>query len=94
MSENRFADLFAQADAAFNGLYQKELNDLLGLSKDEIDAIIPGITDLQTYSALIKVVEKASKENISQAELIDHIKDLGDVAVKIAKKLPSFAALL
>lgn len=94
MSENRFTDLFAQADTAFNGLYQKELNDLLGLSKAEIDAITPGTTDLQTYSVLIKVVEKASKENMNQAELIDHIKDLGEVAVKIAKKLPSFAALL
>jgi hypothetical protein len=94
MTENRFTDLFVQADAAFNGLYQKELNDLLGLSKDEIDAITPGTTDLKIYSVLIKVVEKASKENMSQAELIDHIKDLGEVAVKIAKKLPSFAALL
>ncbi|MBW8323777.1 MAG: hypothetical protein K0M50_03340 [Prolixibacteraceae bacterium] len=94
MAENRFTDLFAQADAAFNGLYQKELNNLLGLSKSEIDAITPGTTDLQTYSVLIKVVEKASKDNISQAELIDHIKNLGEVAVKIAKKIPSFAALL
>lgn len=94
MAENRFTDLFAQADAAFNGLYQKELNNLLGMSKSEIDAITPGITDLQTYSVLIKVVEKASKDNMSQAELIDHIKSLGEVAVKIAKKIPSFAALL
>lgn len=94
MAENRFTDLFAQADAAFNGLYQKELNNLLGLSKSEIDAITPGTTDLQTYSVLIKVVEKASKDNISQAELIDHIKNLGEVAVKIAKKIPSFAAVL
>jgi len=94
MSENRFTDLFAQADAAFNGLYQKELNDLLGLSKAEIDAITPGTTDLKMYSVLIRVVEKASKENMSQDDLINHIKDLGEVAVKIAKKLPSFAALL
>jgi hypothetical protein len=94
MAENRFTDLFAQADAAFNGLYQKELNNLLGLSKSEIDAITPETTDLQTYSVLIKVVEKASKDNMSQAELIDHIKNLGEVAVKIAKKIPSFVALL
>ena len=94
MAENRFTDLFAQADAAFNGLYQKELNDLMGFSRAEIDMIIPGTTDLQTYSVLIKVVERASKENTSQAELIDHIKSLGEVAIKIAKKIPSFAALL
>ncbi len=28
------------------------------------------------------------------AELVDNIKELGEVAVKIAKKVPQFAALL
>lgn len=94
MIENRFTDLFAEADSAFNGLYQKELNDLLGLSREEIDALSPGTTDLQAYSVLIKVVEKASKDNIDQAELIHNIKSLGEIAVKIAKKVPQFSALL
>lgn len=94
MAENRFTDLFAEADAAFNGKYKTELNGLMGLSKADIDSIIPGTSDLQTYSILIKVVEKASKENLNQAQLIGNIKDLGDVAVKIAKKIPQFASLL
>ena len=94
MAENRFSDLFAEADAAFNGQYKKELNELMGLSKEEIDAVIPGTADLQMYSILIKVVEKASKDNLSQAQLIDNIKNLGELAVKIAKKIPQFSALL
>ena len=94
MTENRFSDLFAEADAAFNGKYKKELNALTGLSKEEIDSVTPGTTDLQIYSVLIKVVEKASKDNLSQAQLISNIKELGDLAVKIAKKVPQFAALL
>lgn len=94
MAENRFSDLFAEADAAFSGRYKKELNELMGLSKTEIDAIIPGTADLQMYSVLIKVVEKASKDNLSQAQLLTNIKDLGDLAVKIAKKIPQFSSLL
>ena len=94
MAENRFDDLFADADAAFNGLYKNELNQLVGLSKEEIDSITPETTDLKTYAVLIKVVEKASKDNLSQAQLIENINALGDVAVQIAKKVPQFAALL
>ena len=94
MAKNRFDDLFAEAAAAFNGQYKDELNKLYGLSKDEIDSIIPGTADLQMYAVLIKVVEDASKKNLSQAKLVQNIKDLGDLAVKIAKKIPEFAALL
>jgi len=94
MIENRFSDLFAEADAAFNGQYQKELNELMGLSKAEIDSVTPGTADLQMYSILIKVVEKASKDNLTQAQLIDNIRVLGEVAVKIAQKIPQFSALL
>lgn len=94
MAENEFEGLFTEADAAFNGIYKKELNGLKGLSKEDIDSAIPGTTNSQIYSDLIKVVEKASKDNLSQAQLIEKIKELGDVAVKIAKKVPQFADLL
>lgn len=94
MAKNSFTDSFAEADAAFNGIYQSELNALYGLSRQEIDALVPGTTDLQTYSVLCKVVEHASRENLSQAQLIEKIKDLGEIAVKIAKKVPQFAAII
>lgn len=94
MAENKFSQLFAEADAAFNGVYKKELDKLTGLSRSEIDSITPDTEDLRVYSVLVKVVENASKENLSQAELIQDIKDIGDIAVKIAKKIPQFATLL
>jgi DNA polymerase III delta subunit len=94
MAKNRYDDLFDDADAAFNGQYKDALNNLYGLSKDEIDSIVPGTAGLQTYAILIKVVEQASKQNLTQTQLVKNIKDLGDLAIKIAKKIPEFAALL
>lgn len=94
MAKNRYTDLFAEADAAFNGVYKNELNGLYGLSRAEIDSITPDTSDLKDYAVLIKVVEQASKDNLSQAQLIDKIKELGEIAVKIAKKVPQLAKLI
>jgi hypothetical protein len=94
MPRNRFKKIFTEAAEAFNGEYKEEINTLLGLSQKDIDALVPGTTDLQTYLALIKVVEEASRNNLSEAQLVDNIKKAGEIAVKIAKKIPRFAALL
>jgi hypothetical protein len=40
------------------------------------------------------VVEKASRENTSKAQLIEDIKELGGIAVKIARKIPEFRFFL
>lgn len=93
MIENRFEELFKEADKAFDGKYNKELDNLTGLSKKEVDSITSDTTDLRVYSVLIKVVENASKENLSKAQLVDDIKSLGETAIKIAKKVPQLAAL-
>jgi hypothetical protein len=81
-------------DVAFNGRYRHQLNDLAGLSRAEIDAISPGTTDLATYDKLITVVKEASRVNLAQAQLKGQIVKLGDVAVAIAKRVPSLAGLL
>jgi oligoendopeptidase F len=77
----------------FEGKYKEQLNGLLGLSKAEIDSITTDMTDLEVYDNLISLVKEATKANLNQAQLIKQIKDLGDVAVEIAKKVPSLAAL-
>lgn len=78
---------------AFTGVFKEELNELAGLSRAEIDEILPGTTDLETYAALMEVVKAASRNNVAAAALKARIEDLGDVAVTIAKKIPRFAAL-
>ena len=89
MKTNRFSESFANADAVFNGMYSSELRQLKGLSKEEINAIVPASNSMQTYQAL----EKASKDNLAQAQLISKIKSLGTSAIKLAKKIPGWAAL-
>ena len=93
-NSNRFSEKFKKADEAFTGVYGKELKTLMGLSTEEIDAITPGTTDIKVYAVLLEVVKEASRKNTSQAKLIDNIRELGEVAVAIAKKVPMFAGLL
>ena len=84
----------ANGRKAFTGIYKDELNALSGLSKEEVDAISPGITDLQKYDELITVVKEASRVNLEQAALKAQIIKLGNIAVTIAKRIPALAAIL
>jgi tRNA U54 and U55 pseudouridine synthase Pus10 len=93
MKTNRFSESFANADVVFNSIYSAEIKQLKGLSKEEINAIVPESNSMQTYQALVDVVEKASKDNLAQAQLISKIKDLGTSAIKLAKRIPSWATL-
>ncbi|NIR58272.1 MAG: hypothetical protein GWO02_01490 [Gammaproteobacteria bacterium] len=79
---------------AFEGKYKAELDELLGLSREEIDRLVPGTTDLATYERLITVVKEASRANVEQAELKARVEELGDIAIRIARHVPSLAALL
>jgi hypothetical protein len=79
---------------AFVGRYKRQLNDLAGLSREEIDRIAPGLSDLQKYDELVSVVKVASRHNVATAELKQQIVRLGKVAVDIAERVPSVAALL
>ncbi len=83
-----------ESKKAFMGKYKDHLNELAGLSRDQIDKITPGITDLQKYDELMVVVKAASANNTSQAELKRQIEQLGEVAVKVASKVPSLLKLL
>jgi gas vesicle protein len=78
----------------FNGKYKDEINALLGFSREDIDKITPDTTDLEAYDQLITVVKEASAVNLDQIDLKQHIKDLGETAVQIAKKVESFKDIL
>ena len=92
--KRRLREKMAENRQAFEGEYKDQINGLMGLSKTEIDSITPDTTDLETYDQLITVVKEASRVNLAQAQLKERIEELGEVATKIARKVPSLAAML
>jgi len=92
-----FAEMDAAADraeAALNGKFAEFYKGLRKLSPEEIDEITPDTADQKEYERLIALVQAATEKNLSQAQLIQRVKALGDVAIRIAKRVPQFAALL
>lgn len=93
--EAEFKAALEESHDAFNGTHKDALNELAGLSKQEIDAILPkSPRDLLEYERLMTVVKKASAKNLSNAQLVERIEGLGKVAVSVAKKVPSLDRLL
>lgn len=92
--ENAFKNALEESDKAFMGSHAEALKSLQAMSQSEIAAITPDAQDVQQYDKLIAVVRAASARNVSNAELASRIKSLGSVAVSIAKKVPSLAAIL
>lgn len=85
---------FEHSDAAFRGQYADAVNELLALSRADVDQITPGAADLVTYDRLISVVKEASRSNLAQADLKRRIEDLGSTAIGIARMVPSLGRLL
>lgn len=79
---------------AFSGKYQKELKELLGLSELEILTVTGTPVDRDILEALIAAVMVASRQEVSAEELVSRIRSLGQIAVSIAKMLPSLAERL
>ena len=92
--KRKLKEKMAENREAFEGGYKEQLNDLMGLSKSEVDEVTPDNTDMEIYDQLITVVKEASRVNLSQAQLKQRIEELGAIAVRIAEKVPSIAALL
>lgn len=91
--KRRLREKMEENRKAFEGQYKDEINALMGLSKEEIDSITPDLTDLEIYDQLITVVKEASRVNLAQAELKSRIEELGEVAIKIAEKVPTLASM-
>lgn len=87
-------EILRRIRAEFEGRYQAEIDGLLGLSREDIDAISPDTTDLEVYSQLLEIVKDASRRNLAQAELKRRIEELGETAVRIATKVSGLAKLL
>ncbi len=92
--KKRLQDKLDESRKEFEGKYKDQLKDLMGLSKEEISEITPDLVDIETYNKIIIVVKEASRANLSAVALKKNIEELGKIAVKIAKKVPSLAAII
>lgn len=83
-----------RAEAALEGQFADIYRELRSLTPEEIDGITPDTRDQKEYERMIALVQDATTKNIEQADLVQRVKELGDVAVKIAMKVPALARLL
>lgn len=92
--EEEFEAALQESHDAFMGAHAEAVEALSGLGRAEVDALVPGGIDLQKYDELMLLVRKASSRNMDSAELAGRIRALGDVAVAIARQVPSLAAIV
>ena len=77
-------DYIEIADINIKQEYKRELNALIGLSKEKIDEL--GGTTSQ-IDEIIKEVENAKNKNLKQAALIDNLKKMGQNTYDLARKI-------
>lgn len=90
----KFSELFKEADKSFNQNYGEQLKQLRALTEEEKSKITPNTTDKEVYDNLIKIIDEATQKNLSQAEIISKIRDLGSIAINLAKKIPGLKDIL
>lgn len=93
--------MFAEMDAAANraqrtldGRFGSIYRELRGLSPEEINDITPDTTDQKEYERIMALVQQATDQNMDQAQLVERIREMGDVAKKIARKVTSLSTVV
>tara|TARA_R110002073_G_scaffold8068_1_gene45114 strand:- start:13695 stop:14009 length:315 start_codon:yes stop_codon:yes gene_type:complete len=101
ISDEEFETMLADVDeaaeraaSALDGRFSEIYRQLRGLSPEEINDITPGASDQKEYERLLALVQQATTRNMTQAELATRIRQLGDTALKIAKKSQILVGLL
>ena len=88
---NRFKKQFGEADKSFDKIYENALAQLKGMSPAELAEVTPDTASKEEYDKLVAVVEEATRKNLSQAEFVAKVKQLGATAQKIIAKIPAVA---
>ena len=83
-------EILARNREAFLGKYKDEINELSGLSRDDIDAITPGTTDFETYNAGLEndgdrtlAIGHAATEQATEFRLSAKVEDSKASAVRL-----------
>lgn len=82
--EDMMDDYIEVADANIKKEYKRELNALRGLSAEQIEQFGGATSQMED---IIKEIENAKNENLSQAALVENLKNLGQSTYDLAKKV-------
>lgn len=77
-------DYIVIADGDYDIKYSKELEQLRGLTGEQITHFSGNATQL---NEIIAELEKAKQTNVSQAQLISNVKSLGKSTYQLARKV-------
>lgn len=86
MSRDRFKKLFDKAEESFDKKFGSEINSITDLSELDLDKATPNLEDRELLKKIQLTVKDATQKNLSQAEVIENIKKIGDKAVDLVKK--------
>jgi hypothetical protein len=70
-----------------DALLLDEYNTLKQATKSDLDALRPKVSDPATYDKLIPIINEATQNNLSLADLQQRLESLGAGAVKLGKEV-------
>lgn len=95
--DRMFAEMDAAADRAertLDGRFGAVYRELRNLSPEAVDDITPDTSDQREYERLMTLVQQATDQNMDQAQLVERIREMGDVATKIARRVASLSDIV
>ena len=88
---NRYSNLAQNALAKVKASYNSELLKYANMSFEDFSQLIPHTSDKETVKKLKAVIDDAAARNLTQADLLNNIKKLGNATHTLVKTVfPAF----
>ena len=84
---NRFTDAARKAMGEVTAANSEEIARLSVMYERDFSGLLPATADCETVKALKDAVDRAAQTNMSQAQLVDNVRKLGDSAVALLGRL-------
>lgn len=84
---NRFTEAARKAMDEVIAANCDEIAGLSAMSERDFSGLLPATADRETVKALKDAVDRAAQTNMSQAQLVDNVRKLGDSAVALLGRL-------
>lgn len=81
--ENRFTDTARMAMNEVRDSVSTDISRFVSMNENEFASLLPVTTDRGIVRALKEVVDKAAVTNMSQAQIVENVRKLGQPAVEL-----------